>query len=465
MFPMEITGAGGRSAARRLGGRRARPPRHLRAGLPEHVRPVRAQHEHLGRLDHLLPGGAGRPTCARRSQQLRAPRRRRDRGPPGGRGRQRPRRAGALRRHRLDALRLLVSRRARAQRRQLARLHARVRSATRDARSGEFLFTPRPAGRAAAAAGAAFPVPLHDPRREEARMHGAYDYVIVGAGSAGCVLANRLSEDPRTRVLLLEAGGQDRSPNIKIPAASPKQFHTKLDWDYVTEPEPHVDGRRLYIPRGKTLGGSSSMNAMLYVRGRPLDYDGWEAQGAPGWGYEGRAAVLHPLRGQRPRRLRVPWRRRTAARQRAALAASARTGALLEASAAAGIPTHRRLQRPRAGRRRRCSRSRSDTAAASARPTPSCVRRCAAQPEVRTQGRRCSASSSRATARSACACARASGEELVRAGARWCSRRAHQLPPAAAALGYRAGGRAAEAGVRCATSFAASGATCRTTRS
>jgi choline dehydrogenase-like flavoprotein len=113
----------------------------------------------------------------------------------------------------------------------------------------------------------------------------AYDYVIVGAGSAGCVLANRLSEDPATRVLLIEAGGQDRSPNIKIPAAFPNQFHTKLDWDFQTEPEPHVDNRELYIPRGKSLGGSSSMNAMLYVRGRPLDYDGWAAQGAPGWSY------------------------------------------------------------------------------------------------------------------------------------------------------------------------------------
>jgi choline dehydrogenase-like flavoprotein len=114
---------------------------------------------------------------------------------------------------------------------------------------------------------------------------GGYDYVIVGAGSAGCVLANRLSEDPSVRVLLLEAGGSDRSMKIKIPAAFPEQFHTKLDWDFQTEPEPHVDGRELYVPRGRALGGSSSMNAMLYVRGRPLDYDSWEAQGAPGWGY------------------------------------------------------------------------------------------------------------------------------------------------------------------------------------
>jgi len=114
----------------------------------------------------------------------------------------------------------------------------------------------------------------------------SFDYVIVGAGSAGCVLANRLTEDPSVRVLLVEAGGKDRSPNIKIPAGFANQFHTKLDWDYATEPEPHVDGRQLYIPRGKSLGGSSSMNAMLYVRGRPLDYALWEEQGAPGWGWD-----------------------------------------------------------------------------------------------------------------------------------------------------------------------------------
>jgi len=114
----------------------------------------------------------------------------------------------------------------------------------------------------------------------------SFDYVIVGAGSAGCVLANRLTEDPDVQVLVLEAGGRDRSPNIKIPAAFGNQFHTKLDWDFVTEPEPHVDNRELYIPRGKSLGGSSSMNAMLYVRGRPLDYDLWKEQGADGWGWD-----------------------------------------------------------------------------------------------------------------------------------------------------------------------------------
>ena len=123
------------------------------------------------------------------------------------------------------------------------------------------------------------------------------DYVIVGGGSAGCVLAGRLTEDPAVRVLLLEAGGKDRSPNIKIPAAFGKQFHdAKLDWDFETDPEPGCAGRRLYVPRGKSLGGSSSMNAMLYVRGRPLDYDLWVKAGADGWGWE--AVVPYFLRAE-----------------------------------------------------------------------------------------------------------------------------------------------------------------------
>jgi choline dehydrogenase len=113
----------------------------------------------------------------------------------------------------------------------------------------------------------------------------AFDYVIAGAGSAGCVIAARLSEDPGTRVLLLEAGGRDRSPNIKLPAAFSKQFRTKLDWDFSTGPEPHLDGRELYVPRGKVLGGSSSMDAMMYTRGRPLDFDGWSEEGATGWSF------------------------------------------------------------------------------------------------------------------------------------------------------------------------------------
>jgi choline dehydrogenase-like flavoprotein len=112
------------------------------------------------------------------------------------------------------------------------------------------------------------------------------DYVIVGAGSAGCTLAARLTEDPSVSVTLVEAGGKGRHPNISIPAAFANQFRTKLDWDYNTEPEPHCEGRSLYIPRGKGLGGSSSMNAMLYVRGRPLDYDLWAREGCEGWDWE-----------------------------------------------------------------------------------------------------------------------------------------------------------------------------------
>jgi choline dehydrogenase-like flavoprotein len=87
-------------------------------------------------------------------------------------------------------------------------------------------------------------------------------------------------------VLLLEAGGKDRSPNIKIPAAFAKQFRTKLDWDYSSGPEPHLGGRELFVPRGRSLGGSSSMNAMMYTRGRPVDFDSWREDGCEGWGYE-----------------------------------------------------------------------------------------------------------------------------------------------------------------------------------
>ena len=117
-------------------------------------------------------------------------------------------------------------------------------------------------------------------------MEESFDYVIVGAGSAGCAVAGRLSEDPNASVLVLEAGGKDRSLNIKIPAAFAKQFKTKLDWDFSTGPEPHLGGRELYVPRGRSLGGSTSMNAMMYTRGRPLDFDGWREAGCEGWGWD-----------------------------------------------------------------------------------------------------------------------------------------------------------------------------------
>jgi choline dehydrogenase len=112
-----------------------------------------------------------------------------------------------------------------------------------------------------------------------------YDYIIVGAGTAGCVLASRLSEDRHTKVLLLEAGGADSKKEIHIPLAFSKLFRSEIDWNYSTEPEPHLDGRRLCWPRGKVLGGSSSMNAMIYIRGNPEDYDHWKALGNDGWGF------------------------------------------------------------------------------------------------------------------------------------------------------------------------------------
>jgi len=113
------------------------------------------------------------------------------------------------------------------------------------------------------------------------------DYVIIGAGSAGCVLANRLSADPSTRVLLLEAGGEARSPWLKVPVGFQKLlYHRRLNWRFETEPEDNVAGRRIPIPRGKVVGGSSSINGMLYVRGQPLDYDTWAQLGCRGWSFQ-----------------------------------------------------------------------------------------------------------------------------------------------------------------------------------
>ena len=112
-----------------------------------------------------------------------------------------------------------------------------------------------------------------------------YDYVIVGAGSAGCVLANRLSADPHVKVLLLEAGGPDRNLKIHIPISFYQLFQSKVDWSYFTEPQAQLHNRKLFWPRGKVLGGSSSINAMIYMRGSHYDYDHWHELGNPGWSY------------------------------------------------------------------------------------------------------------------------------------------------------------------------------------
>jgi choline dehydrogenase len=111
-----------------------------------------------------------------------------------------------------------------------------------------------------------------------------YDYIVVGAGSAGCVLANRLTESGLHTVLLLEAGPPDTNPWIHIPIGYGKtMFHPVLNWGFHTEPEPHMNGRRIYWPRGRTLGGSSAVNGLIQIRGQPEDFDAWETQGAEGW--------------------------------------------------------------------------------------------------------------------------------------------------------------------------------------
>src|SRR5215813_4477914 len=115
----------------------------------------------------------------------------------------------------------------------------------------------------------------------------SFDYIIAGAGSAGCVIAARLSESGRYRVLLLEAGPKDTSPWIHMPMGYAKLFaNPQLNWMYESEPEPELDNRAMYQPRGKVLGGTSSINGMVYMRGNPGDYDEWRQRGCTGWDWD-----------------------------------------------------------------------------------------------------------------------------------------------------------------------------------
>lgn len=121
---------------------------------------------------------------------------------------------------------------------------------------------------------------------QERKVHSKYDYIVIGAGSAGCVIANRMSQNSNTTVLLLEAGNPDTKPEILIPSKASSLQGSEVDWGYISEPEPYLKGRKMYLPRGKVLGGSSSTNLMIYIRGNSLDYDHWQSLGNPGWSYQ-----------------------------------------------------------------------------------------------------------------------------------------------------------------------------------
>src|SRR6185503_1267914 len=117
-------------------------------------------------------------------------------------------------------------------------------------------------------------------------MAEAFDYIVVGAGSAGCIVASRLTEEPAVRVLLVEAGGSDRTPIIAMPGALPFAYQSRrIGWGYQAGPEPHLGGKTIDEKAGKVIGGTSSINAMIYNRGNPMDFDGWASAGLPDWDY------------------------------------------------------------------------------------------------------------------------------------------------------------------------------------
>jgi choline dehydrogenase-like flavoprotein len=166
-----------------------------------------------------------------------------------------------------------------------------------------------------------------------------FDYIIIGAGSAGCVLASRLTEDPACRVLLLEAGGEDDSPLIRTPAFYGQLQDSPYDWAYRTIPQAHMNGRRIFVPQGRVLGGSSAINFMIYIRGNRGDYDQWCYSGNDGWAYddvlpyfvraEGNQAIFNRYHGNRTLSLCAisPPRKKWGSRSTRTSTASFRKGA------------------------------------------------------------------------------------------------------------------------------------------
>jgi choline dehydrogenase-like flavoprotein len=238
--------------------------------------------------------------------------------------------------------------------------------------------------------------------RARSRAYGPramYDYVIVGAGSAGCVVAHRLGEDPDVRVAVIEAGPPDDAPEIHMPLAFGPNLTSDWDWALFSEPEPGLDHRRNYLPRGRVLGGSSSLNAMIYIRGNRADYDEWAAMGFDGWGYDD---VL-------------PYFKRAEDNERGPSRYHGVGGPLsvsdsrsmhpvvetwIEAAGQAGVPHNDDLNgatQEGAGRYQLTSA----TAGAAARPSPTCTRRRRAATSMCAPTRACTGSSSRASARSA----------------------------------------------------------------
>lgn len=168
-------------------------------------------------------------------------------------------------------------------------------------------------------------------------MSAGFDYIIVGAGSAGCVLANRLSADPHVKVLLIEAGGSDNHPLIKIPAAFYRLYKSRVDYGFYTLPQAGADNRQLFVPRGKTLGGSGSINAMIYIRGHRQDYDDWAAAGNPGWDYD--SVLPYFKKSERNHAFSDAYHGTDGAWHISALkSAHPLTGKYLEAGAAVGLP-------------------------------------------------------------------------------------------------------------------------------